>query len=592
MGYADVLDTDIQTFLERHEKKELLRFVTVGSVDDGKSTLIGRLLHDTKAVYEDQLDDARGGDKEAEVDFALITDGLTAEREQGITIDVAYRYFTTQKRKFIIADTPGHVQYTRNMATGASTADVAIILIDARLGVLQQSRRHALIASMLGIPHLFVCINKMDAVEYDQKTFESIRDDFVAFSSELSFADITYLPISALKGDNVVNSSENMPWYTGTPLLAQLETVEVGTFTNLDDFRFPVQYVLRPHQDYRGYAGQVASGVIRTGDSITVLPSGKTSTVKLIDTFDGPLDEAFAPMSVTLCLDDEIDISRGDMIVHSANVPHLSRTFDATVVWMAEKPLDKGKSYIIKHTTRYVRAGLHQVHWKLNMDTLAQDSTETLNLNDIGRVTVTSHQPLVFDAYENNRGAGCFVIVDSLTNNTVGAGMILEPDDVTANAEGHVCSGLTSGVSFTERADRLRQHGCTLLVRGTAGDDLTHLVYGLERRLFDLGYFVHVLNADDHHSPIAGGDRLALAAAARVSEAASLISICLLADSTNEDITQLQDTLSEQNLVVISSAEQTNTGAELCFDLTQETEDKAVKTIVQFLQDKGILLTS
>jgi sulfate adenylyltransferase large subunit len=589
MSYADRLDTDILTFLDRHEKKHLLRFVTVGSVDDGKSTLIGRLLHDTDGVYEDQLEDARkGSGDDVEIDFALITDGLAAEREQGITIDVAYRYFTTQHRKFIIADTPGHVQYTRNMATGASTADVAVILIDARLGVLQQSRRHAYIASLLGIPHLFVCVNKMDVVDFDQARFEEIKADFKAFAKGLQFTDVTYLPVSALKGDNVVKLSENTPWYEGVTFLENLETVEVGTALNLDDFRFPVQTVIRPNQNYRGYAGQLASGVVEVGDEITVLPSGKTSRVESIDTFDGLLDEAFAPMSVTLCLEDEIDISRGDMIVHSANVPHLSRTFDATVVWMSEKPLDTGKSYLLKHTSRYVRAGLHGVHWKLNMDTLAEEETDTLELNEIGRVTVTAHQPLVFDAYHENRGAGCFVIVDSLTNNTVGAGMILEPEDLDPNQEVHTCSGLSSGVSDTERADRLRQHGCTLLVRGQVGDALTHLAYGLERRLFDLGYFVHVLDPADHHAVAHGSDNAAIFEAAKVCTSASLVTVCLLPELSDEEVANARKVLGDAQLMLVDCA---GGEGDFSLDLGASEEDKAIKILVSHLKDQGVLLT-
>merc|ERR1711916_72201 len=341
---------DIEAYLAAHERKELLRFVAVGSVDDGKSTLIGRLLHDAHGVYEDQLAAAKAASKmqEDESFLALLTDGLKAEREQGITIDVAYRYFTTPGRKFIIADTPGHVQYTRNMVTGASTADVAIILIDARLGVLEQSRRHAYIASMLGIPHLLVAVNKMDLRNFEQGVYDEIRKDFSAFTGKLSFKDVTFVPISALKGDNVVERSERTPWYTGQTVLGFLEEVPIAEDRNLSDFRYPVQYVLRPHLNYRGFCRQISSGIVRKGDRVQVAGSGKTSTVKGIDTYDGEIDEAFAPMSVTIRLDDEIDCSRGDMLVTTDNRPTVGRSFDADLVWMHERPLDTAKSYIVK----------------------------------------------------------------------------------------------------------------------------------------------------------------------------------------------------------------------------------------------------
>ena len=354
---SELIDRDILGYLQRHEAKELLRFVIVGSVDDGKSTLIGRLLYDISAVYEDQLSAVRRATTmEGEtVDFSLFTDGLAAEREQGITIDVAYRYFATERRKFIVADTPGHVQYTRNMVTGASTADVGVILIDARLGVLQQSRRHAYIASLLGIPHLVVCVNKMDLRGYAQETFETIRAEFRAFVDGLAFADVTFVPVSALRGENVVQGSPHMPWYDGPTVLGFLEEVPIAEDRNLADLRYPVQYVLRPNLDYRGFCGQVASGVVRKGDEVLVLPSGKRSRVRAIDSADGERGEAFAPESVTLRLEDEIDISRGDMIVHPHNRPRVARSFEAHVVWMHEQPLDARRSYWLKHTSRMVR---------------------------------------------------------------------------------------------------------------------------------------------------------------------------------------------------------------------------------------------
>ncbi len=423
----ELVSSDIEAYLRRHQDKELLRFVAVGSVDDGKSTLIGRLLYDTGSVYADQLAAVRKATQMAgtEVDLSLLTDGLAAEREQGITIDVAYRYFNTEKRKFIIADTPGHVQYTRNMVTGASTANVALILIDARLGVLQQSRRHAYIASLLGIPHLAVCVNKMDLVAYDRAVFTRIRQEFSKFTEALSFSDVSFFPTSALRGDNCVHRSAQIPWYDGPTVLEFLESVPVHEARDLAHFRYPVQYVLRPNLDYRGFAGRIASGVVRKGDPILSLSSGKTSRVKAIDTFDGELAEAFAPQSVTLRLEDEIDVSRGDMLVHPDDVPRATRTFDARMVWMHEAPLDTKKTYLLKHTTQIVRVDVDRVHWRKDMDTLEEVSASTLALNDIGQVTLTAHRTLFVDAYDANREAGSFIVIDPISNTTVGAGMVI-----------------------------------------------------------------------------------------------------------------------------------------------------------------------
>ena len=435
-----LIQSDIEAFLRRYQEKELLRFVVVGSVDDGKSTLIGRLLYDTGSVYEDQLAAIRKATqlKGADIDLSLITDGLAAEREQGITIDVAYRHFSTDKRKFIIADTPGHVQYTRNMATGASTANAAVILIDARLGVLQQSRRHAYIASLLGIPHLAVCVNKMDLAGYDRATFERIRSQFLSFTKNLSFVDVTFFPISALDGANCVHRSELTPWYGGPTVLEFLDSVPVHEARDLEHFRYPIQYVLRPSLDYRGFAGRVASGVVRRGDTVLVLPSGKETRVKSIDTMDGELEEAFAPQSVTLRLEDEIDVSRGDMMVHPADRPRVGRAFDAHLVWMHERALETTKTYLLKHTTQTMRAEVTQVAWRKDMDTLEELPASSLGLNDIGRVTITAHRPLFFDPYETNRETGSFILIDSIANNTVAAGMIIgeappHPPDAVSN---------------------------------------------------------------------------------------------------------------------------------------------------------------
>jgi bifunctional enzyme CysN/CysC len=413
---------------------EMLRFATAGSVDDGKSTLIGRLLYDTKTIFEDQLEAVERASVQMGSEYtnlALLTDGLRAEREQGITIDVAYRYFATPRRKFIIADTPGHTQYTRNMVTGASTADLAIVLLDARKGVLEQSRRHAFLASLLRIPHLVLAVNKMDLVDYDQERFEEVKDEFREFAAKLDIADLTFIPVSALHGDNVVERSANMGWYEGPSLLHHLEEVHIASDRNHIDTRFPVQYVIRPQSDefhdFRGYAGTVAGGVLRPGDDVVVLPSGFESTVKSIETLDGPLDEAFAPMSVTVRLDDEIDISRGDMIVRPNNRPEVSQDIDVMICWMNERAsLTPNSKLIIKHTTRVTKAIVKDISYMLDINTLHRDeSSVELKLNEIGRVQLRTQTPLFFDEYRRNRGTGSFILIDEVTNVTVAAGMIL-----------------------------------------------------------------------------------------------------------------------------------------------------------------------
>ena len=413
---------------------EMLRFATAGSVDDGKSTLIGRLLYDTKTIFEDQLEAVEKASVQMGAEYtnlALLTDGLRAEREQGITIDVAYRYFATPRRKFIIADTPGHVQYTRNMVTGASTADLAIVLIDARKGVLEQSRRHGFLASLLRIPHLVLAVNKMDLVGYDQQRFFEVRNEFRDFAAKLNIADLTFIPVSALHGDNIVDRSANMEWYQGPSLLHHLEEVHIASDRNLIDARFPVQYVIRPqsdqYHDYRGYAGTVAGGVLRTGDEVTVLASGFSSTVKSLETFDGPVAEAFSPMAVTVRLNDEIDISRGDMIVRPNNQPTVAQDIDAMVCWMSERvSLRPNSKFVIKHTTRSTKAIVKDLTYLLDVNTLHRhDSASELSLNEIGRVQIRSQVPLFFDEYRRNRQTGSFVLIDEATNATVGAGMIL-----------------------------------------------------------------------------------------------------------------------------------------------------------------------
>jgi bifunctional enzyme CysN/CysC len=423
------------TLTSREDTHELLRFATAGSVDDGKSTLIGRLLFDSKALFDDQWDAVEAvsaGRGDEYTDLALLTDGLRSEREQGITIDVAYRYFSTPERKFIIADTPGHIQYTRNMVTGASTADLALILVDARKGLVEQSRRHAFLCSLLRVPHIVLCVNKMDLVDYDEAVFKRIENEFAAFATKLEVPDLTVIPVSALKGDNVVNRSENMPWFKGPSLLHHLEKVHIASDRNLVDVRFPVQHVIRPHSndnhDYRGYAGQVASGVMKPGDEVMVLPSGFTSRIASIETADGPLEEAFPPLSVTVRLEDELDVSRGDMLCRPGNQARVSQDIEAMICWMDEaRPLKLRGKYAVKHTTSDVRAIVKDVQYQLDINTLHRDESATeLKLNEIGRVTLRTTKPLLCDDYRRNRATGGFIIIDEADNRTVGAGIIVQ----------------------------------------------------------------------------------------------------------------------------------------------------------------------
>ncbi|HVK74708.1 MAG TPA: sulfate adenylyltransferase subunit CysN [Kofleriaceae bacterium] len=492
-----LIRSDVVAYLRQHEKKELLRLVVIGSVDDGKSTLIGRLLHDTHGIYEDQLaavrkasarGATRGQQSAAELDLSLLTDGLRAEREQGITIDVAYRYFSTSRRKFIIADTPGHVQYTRNMATGASTADVAVILIDARHGVLAQTRRHAYIASLLGIPHLVACVNKMDLVGWDPAVYGRIRDELTLFAVRLGIPDVRVLPVSALRGDQIVHKGDGAPWYDGPTLLELLEQVPIAGDRNLGDLRFPVQYVIRPDLNYRGFAGQLASGVIAVGDEVVALPSGRRSKVAAIDTYDGPLPEAFAPMSVTVRLADEIDVSRGDMLVHavSARPPVVARELDATLVWMAEQPLDPARTYVLKHTTRSVRVDVTAVGGVISPETLTPQPASRLALNEIGRVTLRCHTPLFVDPYAENRATGAFILIDGLTNDTVAAGMIARA--ITADAQ-----RARTLISRDERLARTGHAGAVVTVGGEHLEDARTQAYLVERALFDAGWQVAVV---------------------------------------------------------------------------------------------------
>lgn len=478
----------------------LLRLATAGSVDDGKSTLIGRLLYDSKAVMEDQWASVEQTSKDRGHDYtdlALVTDGLRAEREQGITIDVAYRYFATPKRKFIIADTPGHIQYTRNMVTGASTAQLVIVLVDARHGLLEQSRRHAFLASLLGIRHLVLAVNKMDLLGWDQEKFDAIRDEFHAFAARLDVQDVTSIPISALHGDNVVTKSDQTPWYEGPSLLSHLEDVYIAGDRNMVDVRFPVQYVIRPHtlehQDHRSYAGTVASGVMRSGDEVVVLPIGKTTRITAIDGPNGPVEEAFPPMAVSVRLADDIDISRGDMIARTHNQPRITQEFDATVCWMADNAvLEPGRDYVVKHTTRTVRARIAGLDYRLDVNTLHRDKTATaLKLNELGRVSLRTQVPLLLDEYTRNASTGSFILIDPDTNGTVAAGMVLR--DVSARTPSPNTVRHRSLVTAQDRPPR----GKTVWFTGLSGSGKSSVAMLVERKLLEKGISAYVLDGDN-----------------------------------------------------------------------------------------------
>lgn len=505
-----LIEKDILAYLKRQENKELLRLLTCGSVDDGKSTLIGRLLHDTKLIYEDQLasikkDSEKKGSAGEELDLALLVDGLAAEREQGITIDVAYRYFSTEKRKFIIADTPGHEQYTRNMATGASTCDLAIILIDARHGVLPQTKRHSFICALLGIKHIVVAVNKMDLVDFDEEVFNSICRDYKSFSAKLDIDDIHFIPISALKGDNVVDTTENMTWFKSGSLLNYLETVHIGSDRNLIDLRLPVQYVNRPDLHFRGFAGTMASGILRPGDEVVALPGGQKSRVKEIVTFDGKAEEAYPPLAITITLEDEIDVSRGDMFCRTDNRPRVDRDFEAMVVWMAEQPMTPGVQYLIKHTSNLVGATISDLRYKVDINELGRENTEELHLNEVGRCHIALDRAIPFDPYRKNRTTGAFILIDRITNNTIGAGMIIDRQITSgekasfweAGPSAESLERQTSRVSLEERSSRLGHDPKTILLTGLTGSGKTSVAYALERRLFDGGRAVTVLDGEN-----------------------------------------------------------------------------------------------
>jgi bifunctional enzyme CysN/CysC len=490
---------------------DLLRFATAGSVDDGKSTLIGRLLYDSKQVLADQLAHVEQTSRQMGhefVDLSLLTDGLRAEREQGITIDVAYRYFATSQRRFIIADTPGHEQYTRNMVTGASTADLAIVLVDARKGVLSQSKRHAFIASLLGIPHVVVCVNKMDLVNFEESVFDAIVEEFDTFAARLELPDVTFIPISALLGDNVVDRSQAMPWYQGPPLLYHLEHVHIASDRNLIDVRFPVQWVIRPQSselvDYRAYAGQLAGGIIRRGDEVVVLPSGQRTTIAGIDTYEGPIEEAFAPMSVALRLSDDIDVGRGSTIVRTQNQPTVSRRFECLLCWMTEEPLSPQRRYLVKHTTREARVGKVDVRYRIDVETLRRDSTvTTLELNDLARVQIELSSPLVFDSYRRNRITGSLIVIDEASNDTVAAGVILDTEVEEAGAAETKSERSPNvrwqGTRMTrERRWRSLGHGgATLWFTGLPGAGKSTVAAAVEERLLALGQPAFLLDGDN-----------------------------------------------------------------------------------------------
>jgi bifunctional enzyme CysN/CysC len=493
---------------------DLLRFTTAGSVDDGKSTLIGRLLYDTKSIFEDQLEQIEGASRrrgEGYVNLALLTDGLRAEREQNITIDVAYRYFATPKRKFIISDTPGHIQYTRNMVTGASTAELAIVLVDARKGVLTQSKRHGFIASLLRIPHIVVAVNKMDLVDYSEEVYEEIVSEYREFSEKLDVQSLTFIPMSALHGDNVVEKGDRMPWYDGGTLLHHLETVNVGATRNLVDFRFPVQYVIRPHQDYRGFAGRVASGTVMPGEEVVVLPSGHFSRVRTVDTASGSLAEASAGESVVLTIEDEIDISRGDMIVRKRNLPTVGTRFDATLCWMSAEPLDTSVPYILMQTSRQVKSFVTELVYRIDVDTLHREQVDTLRLNDIGRVQITAAQPLFFDPYAQNHITGSFVLLDPHTNVTVAAGMIRgearqapEPDAEAVPTVSPDVVWDDWNVRREEREARNGHQAAVLWFTGLSGSGKSTIARQLERRLFESGVQTMLLDGDQVRHGLCG----------------------------------------------------------------------------------------
>ncbi|EAT11649.1 sulfate adenylyltransferase subunit CysN [Bermanella marisrubri] len=542
---SDLISEDILAYLKQHENKELLRFLTCGNVDDGKSTLIGRLLFDSKMIFEDQLaaienDSTKHGTTGEKVDLALLVDGLAAEREQGITIDVAYRYFSTDKRKFIIADTPGHEQYTRNMATGASTCDLAIILVDARYGVQTQTKRHSFIASLLGIKHVVVAVNKMDLMDFDEKVFNDIKADYEAFSQQLDISDIHFVPLSALDGDNVVTRSERSPWYKGKTLMEILEKAEINADKNLENFRFPVQYVNRPNLDFRGFCGTVASGIVRPGDEVTALPSGKQSKVKSIVTFEGNQQEAFIDQAVTITLEDEIDVSRGDMLVKTSDLPQTASTLNAEVVWMSEEAMKPGKQYDIKFSATPTTGSISRVHHRVDVNTLEKIEDSELKLNEIGLCELTLNKSVAFDPYKRNRATGAFIIIDRLSNVTVGAGMIVGAADANNDQD-------LSAVTAIEKANRFDQKAASI---SFTGENKHVLAAAVDRKLFALGRAAALISKDDigKNKP---------EDMARIINQAGLIALCtfdhdnadLVIDSSSTDVNSAIADIQEKGII-------------------------------------------
>ncbi len=643
---SDLIEKDINAYLAQHEKKEILRFLTCGSVDDGKSTLIGRLLYDSKMIYEDQLDqinktsklssDAKSEDGFDPAKLADLTDGLEEEKEQGITIDVAYRFFSTAKRKFIIADTPGHIQYTRNMATGASTADLAIILIDARHdhGVMEQTKRHSFIASLLGIKHVLIAVNKMDLVEYSEQRFEEIKRDYLQFSTRLDIPDLHFIPISALLGDNIVNRSAHMPWFNGSTLMDFIETVNISSDRNFTDFRFPVQLVIRPDINFRGFAGTIASGIVRVGDEIMTLPSRKRSKIKEIVTYDGNLEEACVPMSVTLTMEDEIDCSRGDMIVKPQNLPKLEQKFDAMLVWMADDKMVPGKQYLFKQTSKTVPGVIKTLQYEVDVNTMHSQDSPSLGLNQIGRVNISLNQPFAFDRYRSNRCTGAFIVIDRITNSTVAAGMILDrrTRENTGGAwwdESPASATLTreiSKVTDEEREARYEQKAVTILFTGLPGSGKSTTAYGVERSLFDLGRSAKVLDGQNVRMGLnrdlsfsAGGrseNMRRVAEVSRLFNRAGLISLVSLIAPREIDRGRAAEVLGAEKLIVVhlsappelcesrnesAKKRETETDPESTFeyevpsnaDLVLDTENTSpadcVAKVIEFLEGKQII---
>jgi bifunctional enzyme CysN/CysC len=560
--------------LRRHDGSDLLRFLTCGSVDDGKSTLIGRLLHDSRTLYEDTLaslekDSKRVGSAGGAIDFSLLLDGLKAEREQGITIDVAYRYFSTPRRKFIIADCPGHEQYTRNMVTGASTANLAIVLVDARAGVLQQTRRHSFIASLLDIPHIVVAINKMDLVGWSQQRYDEIRAEYVEFATRLQVRNVHFIPISALTGDNVVDASAHMPWYRGMPLLDHLETVHVASDRNLIDLRFPVQLAMRQDMSFRGYAGTLASGVLRPGAEVMVLPSRQRTRIRTVVTGEGERDEAYPPMAVTVTTIDEVDIGRGDMLVHPQNSPRLSQELDAVLVWMSEEPLDLARTYRIKHTTREAHVEVTELRYRFDVNTLHRAPADALALNEIGRVRLQASRALAFDPYRRNRATGSFILIDPVSNGTVAAGMILDqradqdeaPERHTRRPAERSLHRRASRVGPAERAERLGQRPATLWLTGLPRSGKSTISHALERRLFDAGYLPQVLDGENLRLGLS--DNLGFEATersenvrraahvARLSNDAGLLAIVALVSPEEADRTAARDIVGAERFLEV-----------------------------------------